>query len=90
MGRRLRTVGGAKDPLTAWSILYSENQNGNPAYSREIIQAARGITGWPLWLAGKFLVELRDLAIYKIGPEKRWWDGVPINPYPVLLKLATG
>lgn len=30
------------------------------------------------------------LAIYKIGPEKRWWDGVPINPYPVLLKLATG
>ena len=30
------------------------------------------------------------LAIYKIGPEKRWWDGVPINPYPVLKKLAPG
>ena len=30
------------------------------------------------------------LAIYKIGPEKRWWDGVPINPYPVLRKLAPG
>lgn len=30
------------------------------------------------------------LAIYKIGPEKRWWDGVPINPYPVLKKLAAG
>ncbi len=30
------------------------------------------------------------LAIYKVGPAKRWWDGVPINPYPVLKKLATG
>ncbi len=30
------------------------------------------------------------LAIYKIGPGKRWWDGVPINPYPVLKKLAPG
>ena len=30
------------------------------------------------------------LAIYKVGPEKRWWDGVPINPYPVLKKLAPG
>jgi glycosyltransferase involved in cell wall biosynthesis len=46
-------------------------QNGNPAYSREITQAARGITGWPLWLAGKFLVELRDFAIYKIGGRTR-------------------
>ncbi|MDQ6759314.1 MAG: M23 family metallopeptidase, partial [Acidobacteriota bacterium] len=30
------------------------------------------------------------LAIYKVGAAKRWWDGVPINPYPVLKKLATG
>ena len=41
-------------------------QNGNPEYSREITQAARGITGWPLWLAGKFLVELRDFYLFKI------------------------
>ena len=39
-------------------------QNGNTAYSREIVQAARGITGWPLWLAGRFLVELRDFYLF--------------------------
>jgi hypothetical protein len=41
-------------------------QNGNPKYSQEIAQAARTVTGWPLWLAGKFLVELRDFYIYTI------------------------
>jgi glycosyltransferase involved in cell wall biosynthesis len=46
-------------------------QNGDLKYSREIVQAARGITGWPLWLAGKFLVELRDFAIYTIGGRTR-------------------
>ena len=25
-------------------------------------------------------------AIFKIGPEKRWWEGAPINPYPVLME----
>jgi murein DD-endopeptidase MepM/ murein hydrolase activator NlpD len=23
-------------------------------------------------------------AIFKLGPDKRWWEGVPINPYPIL------
>jgi glycosyltransferase involved in cell wall biosynthesis len=46
-------------------------QNGDSKYSREIVQAARGITGWPLWLAGQFLVELRDFAIYTIGGRTR-------------------
>jgi murein DD-endopeptidase MepM/ murein hydrolase activator NlpD len=22
-------------------------------------------------------------TIFKLGPEKRWWEGVPINPYPL-------
>jgi murein DD-endopeptidase MepM/ murein hydrolase activator NlpD len=30
------------------------------------------------------------LAIFKLGPEKRWWQGVAINPYPVLRELAGG
>jgi peptidoglycan LD-endopeptidase LytH len=28
------------------------------------------------------------LAIFKLGPEKRWWHGEPINPYPILKRLA--
>lgn len=24
-------------------------------------------------------------AIFKLGPDKRWWQGAPLNPYPVLV-----
>jgi hypothetical protein len=41
-------------------------QNGNAKYSREIAEAARTITGWPLWLAGKCLVETRDFYLFTI------------------------
>lgn len=27
-------------------------------------------------------------AIFRLGPEKRWWQGIPINPYPILMALA--
>ena len=23
-------------------------------------------------------------AIFRLGPERRWWDGLPLNPYPLL------
>jgi len=26
-------------------------------------------------------------TIFKLEPEKRWWKGTPINPYPVLMHL---
>ena len=25
-------------------------------------------------------------AIFELGPEKKWWEGKPINPYPVLTR----
>jgi murein DD-endopeptidase MepM/ murein hydrolase activator NlpD len=25
------------------------------------------------------------LAVFKLSPEKRWWEGKPINPYPALM-----
>jgi murein DD-endopeptidase MepM/ murein hydrolase activator NlpD len=28
------------------------------------------------------------LAIFKLGPEKEWWKGEAINPYPVLMELV--
>lgn len=46
-------------------------QNGDAKYGREIAAAARAITGLPLWLAGKILVEVRDLVIYKLGGRTR-------------------
>src|SRR5439155_18657939 len=27
-------------------------------------------------------------AIFKLGPEKRWWEGTPIDPYPILITRA--
>jgi peptidoglycan LD-endopeptidase LytH len=27
-------------------------------------------------------------AIFKLEPEKRWWKGEPINPYPILISAA--
>lgn len=29
-------------------------------------------------------------AIFELGPEKRWWEGKPINPYPLLTQQASG
>jgi glycosyltransferase involved in cell wall biosynthesis len=46
-------------------------QNGNAAGSSEIAQAARGITSWPLWLAGQVLVELRDFYLFRILGRRR-------------------
>jgi len=28
-------------------------------------------------------------AIYQLGPDKRWWKGTPVNPYPMLIRLLT-
>ena len=27
------------------------------------------------------------LAIFRLGPEKKWWVGTAINPYPLLMKI---
>ena len=26
------------------------------------------------------------LAVFELGPDKRWWEGKPINPYPILMR----
>jgi peptidoglycan LD-endopeptidase LytH len=27
-------------------------------------------------------------AIFELGPEKHWWEGKPINPYPILMRAV--
>jgi glycosyltransferase involved in cell wall biosynthesis len=46
-------------------------QNGNVSYAGEIVRAARPISGMPLWLAGRLLVELRDIYLFKILGRRR-------------------
>lgn len=52
-------------------------QNGNAPYADKIVGATREITGWPLWFAGKSLVELRDLYLFGVLRRKRHSK----NPY---------
>lgn len=46
-------------------------QLGNHPYAAEIVKTATQYTGLPLWLAGQFLVELRELIVFKIGRRPR-------------------
>jgi glycosyltransferase involved in cell wall biosynthesis len=46
-------------------------QLGNLPHAQKITEVARGYTGWPLWLAGQFLVELRELIVFRIGGRPR-------------------
>lgn len=46
-------------------------QNGNIAYASEIVRAARPISGWPLWVAGRFLVDMRDVYLFNILGRRR-------------------
>jgi len=46
-------------------------QLGNNKYSEEIIRTAQPLTGKPLWLAGQFVVELRDFILFTILRRRR-------------------
>ncbi len=28
-------------------------------------------------------------AIFRLGPERQWWKGAPINPFPILAQRST-
>lgn len=38
----------------------------NPAYSRQVVTAAKNVTGPLIWLLGQAVVEARDLVVYRI------------------------
>ena len=46
-------------------------QLGNVTYADQIAKTARQYTGTPIWLAAQFLVELRELLVFKIGGRPR-------------------
>jgi len=46
-------------------------QLGQKEYARQIVQAGRRISGWPLWLAAQFLVHVRDWILYGLLRRRR-------------------
>ncbi|HXC36464.1 MAG TPA: hypothetical protein VNV43_11360, partial [Candidatus Acidoferrales bacterium] len=66
-------MGKLKGLLAARSAIKAKRfrQMGHAAYAKQIGETARRYTGLPIWLAGSFLVELRELFIFKIGGRPR-------------------
>ena len=46
-------------------------EQGNPAYSRQIAQAAREISGPLAWYMAQVIVHARDVLVYKLGGRKK-------------------
>lgn len=46
-------------------------QLGKADYADQIDRTVRGYTGFPIWLAARFLVELRELLVFKLGGRPR-------------------
>jgi glycosyltransferase involved in cell wall biosynthesis len=66
-------MGKLKGLLAARSAIKAKRfrQMGHAAYAKQIGETARRYTGLPIWFAGSFLVELRELLIFKIGGRPR-------------------
>jgi glycosyltransferase involved in cell wall biosynthesis len=46
-------------------------EQGNPDYSRQIVRAAREISGPLAWFLAQVLVNLRDVIVYRLGGRKK-------------------
>jgi murein DD-endopeptidase MepM/ murein hydrolase activator NlpD len=56
---------------------------------REGVPVARGDVIGYVGSTGDAMPDAPQLhfAIFKLGPDKRWWKGEAINPYPILLRV---
>lgn len=64
---KLRGLFGVRSGIKALRI----RQLGNDKYSSEIVVAARGITGIPLWLAAQCVVQIREFVVYGLMRRRR-------------------
>ena len=77
------------DPTCTWSYYYAHLDR----YALGIAQGAKLRKGQVIGYVGSTgdaSPEAPHLhfAIFKLGPEKHWWQGTPINPYPILVRHA--
>jgi len=70
---KLRGLFGVRSGIKARRV----RQLGNRDYSRQIVQAGRRISGWPLWLAAQCVVHARELIVYGLLRRRR----VPQNVF---------
>jgi murein DD-endopeptidase MepM/ murein hydrolase activator NlpD len=61
------------------------SENLAPASNRGNVIAFVGSTGDAEVRTHRTL----HFEIHILGPEKHWWHGIPIDPYPILLRVLT-
>ena len=64
-------------------------QLGNLPYALENVKTGRGYTGWPIWLAGQFLVQLRELIVFK-SPAARAIARTSLVDFPNISQIKLG
>lgn len=73
------------DPTEQWSYYYAHLQRYAPGLA-EGDHVKRGEVIGYVGSTGNASADAPHLhfGIYRLGEEKRWWKGAPVNPYPLL------
>jgi murein DD-endopeptidase MepM/ murein hydrolase activator NlpD len=74
------------DPTATYAYYYAHLDSYAPGL-REGMQLRRGDVIGTVGSTGNANPDAPHLhfAIFLLGPEKQWWKGTPVNPYPLLL-----
>jgi len=74
------------DPSATYAYYYAHLDNYAPGL-REGMQLRRGDVIGTVGSTGNASPDAPHLhfAIFLLGPEKQWWKGTPVNPYPLLI-----
>lgn len=73
------------DPTEKWSYYYAHLQG----YAPDLAEGDHVKRGEVIGYVGSTgnandAAPHLHFAVFELGPEKRWWQGTPVNPYPLL------
>lgn len=79
------------DPTESYSYYYAHLESYAPGLREGAIVQQGDLLGY-VGTSGNAGVDNPHLhfAVYVLGPEKRWWEGTPVNPYPLLRRAQAG
>lgn len=77
------------DPTATWCYYYAHLDHYAPSLAEGAAVSQRQVIGY-VGSTGDASPAAPHLhfAILKLSPEKHWWQGTPVNPYPVLMQHA--
>jgi murein DD-endopeptidase MepM/ murein hydrolase activator NlpD len=77
------------DPSQTWCLYYAHLDRYAPGIQEKMAVRKGQVIGY-VGSTGDASPEAPHLhfAIFRLGPEKKWWQGTAVNPYPVLMRHA--